>query len=64
MNRRELEEYLRGLGCELLRHGKKHDVWWNPATEAQATIPRHRTLRKPTAKAICRELGVPPPDGL
>jgi mRNA interferase HicA len=64
MNRRELEKHLRDHDCELLRHGKKHDVWHNPATEAMSTIPRHRVIRKGTVRSICRALGVPTPPGL
>ncbi|HEV3383994.1 MAG TPA: type II toxin-antitoxin system HicA family toxin [Gemmata sp.] len=64
MERRKLEAHLRRHGCKLHHHGRKHDVWWNPETEAMASIPRHRTLKKHTARGICRELGVLPPDGL
>ncbi|MDY3559406.1 type II toxin-antitoxin system HicA family toxin [Gemmata sp. JC673] len=64
MDRRELEEHLRDHNCELLRHGSKHDVWANRETNATTTIPRHRTLRKNTARNICDDLGVPRPGSL
>jgi mRNA interferase HicA len=64
MDRRKLEAHLRSHGCELHHHGGKHDVWWNPETEATASIPRHKTVKKPTARAICRDLGVPLPPNL
>jgi hypothetical protein len=63
MNRRKLEKHLREHECELLRRGAKHDVWWRPDTEAMAPVPRHRTIKKPTVRAICRQLGIPLPDG-
>lgn len=64
MNRRKLERHLRAHGCEFDHHGGRHDVWRNPETGAEATIPRHRTVRKGTVRSICRQLGVPLPDGL
>lgn len=63
MNRRALLAHLRSHGCELLRHGARHDMWWNPANGNKAAVPRHRTIKKPTVRSICRDLGVPPPDG-
>lgn len=64
MDRRKLEEHLREHGCELDHHGGKHDVWVNPATGTKTSIPRHRTVKKSTARSICRDLGVPLPPGL
>jgi len=37
---RELEE----AGCEFVRHGKRHDVYRNPANGQQAPVPRHREI--------------------
>ncbi|MBX9623912.1 MAG: type II toxin-antitoxin system HicA family toxin [Gemmataceae bacterium] len=64
MSRRQLEEYLRGRGCEFHHHGGKHDVWWNPATESFTSVPRHRAVKKSTVRSICCGLGVPRPPGL
>ena len=64
MNRLAFEAHLRTHGCELRRHGAKHDIWWNPASEAIAGLPWHRTLKKPLARGVCRKLGVPLPPGL
>lgn len=63
MDRRKLEEHLREHGCEFDHHGGSHDVWRNPATGAMTSIPRHKTVKKPTARSICRDLGVPLPGG-
>lgn len=64
MNRRKLERHLLDHGCEFDHHGGRHDVWRNPVAEVEASIPRHRTVRKGTVRSICRTLGVPVPDGL
>ncbi len=64
MEKRKLEEHLREHGCELLRHGSKHDYWHNPATGHTTSIPRHRTVKKYTARSVCDDLGVPRPPGL
>jgi hypothetical protein len=64
MERRKLEEHLREHGCEFHHHGGKHDVWWNPESGAMASIPRHKTVKKPTARSVCDDLGVPRPPNL
>ncbi|WP_020475182.1 type II toxin-antitoxin system HicA family toxin [Zavarzinella formosa] len=53
MNRREFEEHLRSHGCQLHRHGSKHDLWLNPSNGAKSPVPRHRTLKKPLIRGIC-----------
>ncbi|HSQ56009.1 MAG TPA: type II toxin-antitoxin system HicA family toxin [Gemmata sp.] len=63
MHRRKLERYLRAHGCQLHHHGRKHDVWRNTTTQAMASVPRHQTIKKATVRGICRELGIPLPDG-
>ncbi|HET6573583.1 MAG TPA: type II toxin-antitoxin system HicA family toxin [Fimbriiglobus sp.] len=64
MNRREFEEHLRAQGCEIRRHGAKHDMWWHPGNRRKAAVPRHRTIKKPLARGICRKLVLPLPPGL
>lgn len=61
MKRKDLVKHLLEHGCELLREGRSHSVWINPANQRQATIPRHREINDFTARAICRQLGVPEP---
>jgi hypothetical protein len=56
MNRRKLEKH----GCQFYHHGGRHDMWINTATLAQAAIPRHKFIKRFTAKGICQQLGVPP----
>jgi len=64
VNRRKLEQHLIAHNCFFHHAGSKHDIWVNRGTLAQASIPRHRELKKGTARGICRQLGVPTPDGL
>ena len=61
MSRKELLRHLRQQGCELLREGRAHSVWVNPANQQQTSIPRHREINDYTARAICRQLGVNEP---
>jgi predicted RNA binding protein YcfA (HicA-like mRNA interferase family) len=58
IRRADLERHLRRHGCELKRHGGSHDVWTNPATGKQSTVPRHREMPATTARVICDQLGV------
>ncbi len=59
MERRDLIRHLRACGCRLLREGRGHAVWINPASGRQSAVPRHREINECTAKAICRQLEVP-----
>ncbi|MGA2378523.1 MAG: type II toxin-antitoxin system HicA family toxin [Spirochaetia bacterium] len=63
MNRRALEKHLRAHGCFLNHHGSRHDVWVNPRTQTHSPVPRHTTIKKATARGICKILGVPAPLG-
>ncbi|MGI8980396.1 MAG: type II toxin-antitoxin system HicA family toxin [Pirellulaceae bacterium] len=51
---RELEQ----AGCELARHGKRHDVYRNPANGQQAPVPRHREIAPTLCKVILKQLGL------
>ena len=59
MNRVRLVLHLLRNGCILLREGSKHSIFRNLFTGAQTSVPRHPSLLEPTARAICRQLGVP-----
>ena len=61
MKRRSLLKYLRQHGCELLREGKKHSVYWNPSNRRTSTVPRHTEIPDELASKICKDLGVPIP---
>ncbi|MCK4576131.1 type II toxin-antitoxin system HicA family toxin [candidate division WOR-3 bacterium] len=59
MKRKALIQYLIKNGCVIEREGKKHTLYYNPTTNKSATIPRHREINTFTAKAICKDLGIP-----
>jgi mRNA interferase HicA len=56
MKRQALIQHLLAFGCRLLREGRSHSVWVNPVND-----PRHREINEYTARAICRQLGIPDP---
>jgi hypothetical protein len=47
VKRRTFLKELHKAGCELLRHGKRHDIYHNLANGRQATVPRHREMVNP-----------------
>jgi mRNA interferase HicA len=61
MKRRDLEQHPRKQGCEMLREGARHSVFYNSASGATSTVPRHREINDFLARKICRDLKVPPP---
>jgi predicted RNA binding protein YcfA (HicA-like mRNA interferase family) len=63
VKKRELERHLAAHGCQLVREGANHELWENRATGQRTTVPRHREVKTPTARGICRQLGIPMPPG-
>ena len=62
MKRKDLIRHLEAYACYLLKEGRKHSRFVNLADKAkQATVPRHREIDDFLARAICRQLGIPPP---
>lgn len=59
MKRVDLVRAIEGLGCELVRHGGKHDWYRNPATGVAQAVPRHREIKEPLARRIIRLLSNP-----
>ena len=56
MKRRDLIKRIEGFGCELLRHGGKHDIYHNPKTGSTQPVPRHREINEILAKKIIKDL--------
>ena len=56
----EFIRYIEGHGCQFKEHDKRHDVYENPATGAEAEIPRHHSKEAPkgTLESIKKKLGV------
>jgi len=61
MKRRALLTNLREQGCVLLREGKRHGVYWNPANRRTSTLPRHTEVSERLIQKICKDLGIPTP---
>mgnify|MGYP002782524225 CR=1 FL=1 len=59
MKRVDLIRAIEAAGCELVRHGAKHDWYRNPATGVLQAVPRHREIKEHLARRIVRELGNP-----
>jgi len=56
MKRLDLIRALERLGCILVRHGRKHDWYRNPATGVSQPLPRHREIKEPLARRILEML--------
>ncbi|MEP7199313.1 MAG: type II toxin-antitoxin system HicA family toxin [Chloroflexota bacterium] len=61
MKRRALLKHLQAHGCELLREGGRHSVYWNPVTRRTSSVPRHAEVVDRLARKICRDLDIPEP---
>ncbi|MCC7422822.1 MAG: type II toxin-antitoxin system HicA family toxin [Planctomycetaceae bacterium] len=62
MKRAKLVQHLRNHGCVPEREGGRHSIWRNPVTGARSAVPRHREVKFPLAKKICRDLDIPEPE--
>ena len=62
MKRTELERWLRSHGAEPVaaRSRGGHEAWRHTETGAKSFVPRHREIGVGVARAICRQLGIPP----
>ncbi|HEY7022459.1 MAG TPA: type II toxin-antitoxin system HicA family toxin [Ktedonobacterales bacterium] len=56
-----LLKHLKRHGCELLREGSRHSVFFNPANRRTSTVPRHVEIADLLARKICRDLEIPTP---
>jgi predicted RNA binding protein YcfA (HicA-like mRNA interferase family) len=56
MKKTELIQRLNQQGAVFLRRGGKHDVYVQPKTNKEATVPRHAEINEFTAKAILKKL--------
>ncbi len=58
MKRREFVRKLEAAGAELKRAGAAHDIYFNPATNRTAPVPRHSEIPDTLCKLIERQLGI------
>ena len=56
MKRTRLIQILSQMGVVFVRHGNKHDVYLQPATKMETTVPRHSEIKEFTAKNIIKTL--------
>jgi predicted RNA binding protein YcfA (HicA-like mRNA interferase family) len=61
MKRRTLLQHIKQHGCELLREGANHTIYWNPTNRRTTSIPRHSEIADKLAAKICKDLGTPKP---
>ena len=61
MKRKALVRHLYAHGCEFLREGARHSIYWNPSLKKTSSVPRHSEIHEFLAKKICRDLGIPEP---
>jgi len=61
MKRRILLKHIKRHGCELLREGANHSIYWNPANRKTTSVPRHTEIVDKLAIKICKDLDVPKP---
>ena len=62
MKRRDLVGRLEEMGCRLIRHGGRHDIYRNPATGNAEPVPRHREINENLARRIIHRLSPPEPE--
>lgn len=58
MKRQALIKELEQSGCVFVRHGRRHDLYRNPANGRQAPVPRHREVAESLCDAISKQLGL------
>ena len=56
MKRNELVRLLLAAGCVLHRHGRRHDVYHNPATSQKQPVLRHADIDEHLANHIKKNL--------
>jgi mRNA interferase HicA len=56
MKRVDLIKAIEAMGCELVRHGGKHDWYRNPSTGVSQAVPRHREMHERLAQRIIQML--------
>lgn len=61
MKRHDLIRHLTAHGCVLIREGRRHSWWGNPANKRRSAVPRHNEIPDPLCRKICRDLGIPDP---
>lgn len=61
MKRRDVIKHLESNGCQFLREGGRHTVYFNPQNRKTSTVPRHNEVQEMLVKKICKDLDIEPP---
>ncbi len=61
MKRHALLKHLKEHGCQFLREGSRHTVYFNPLNKKTSTVPRHNEIFDNLARKICKDLEIPRP---
>ena len=61
MKRHALLRHLKEHGCELLREGSRHSIYFNVATRKTSAVPRHTEIVDKLARKICKDLDIQEP---
>ncbi|MEK7144898.1 MAG: type II toxin-antitoxin system HicA family toxin [Patescibacteria group bacterium] len=61
MKRADFIRHLRVSGCEFVREGSRHSVFWNPENNLVSTVPRHSEIKAFLTRKICKDLGISTP---
>jgi predicted RNA binding protein YcfA (HicA-like mRNA interferase family) len=61
MKRRKLLKHLKAYGCELLREGGRHSIYFNTENSKTSSVPRHNEVVDKLACKICKDLDIPEP---
>lgn len=61
MKRHDLIRHLTLQGCLLLREGRRHSLYQNPANGLVSAVPRHAEINDFLVRKICRDLEIPGP---
>lgn len=56
MKRKELIKRITAVGCVLVRHGNRHDLYKNLKTGKKQPVPRHAEIDEDLARHIIKEL--------
>ena len=56
MRRKGLIRKITSVGCVIVRHGARHDLYQNPKTGKKQPVPRHVEIDENLAKHIIKEL--------
>jgi len=58
LNRREFIRELTQAGCQLHRHGARHDIYLNSRNGRRVPVPRHNEIKNSLCALIRAQLGI------